>query len=173
MFELLGECRGQLTPRKTIARRVDSAGVSIIDRIAALRCDGDESDIKLARQADAELYVLLEVQSETRAAIETRTRYLDTPHVFAAEQTRDGPISVRHRARSLREVGIELISAGRLAEWRDLLAEKVSQVQDFRRTQQMRRYPFAKFTSLDGRSWPRRNVVSRPLSSTLTVGAGV
>jgi hypothetical protein len=174
MFELLGECRGQSNRSSTIARNGRSdyvAGVPILDRIAALRSDGDESDLKLARQAEAELYVLLELQSETRAAIETRTRYLDTPHAFAAEQTRDGPISARHRARSLREVGIELVSAGRLGEWRDLLTEKVSQVQDFRRTQQMRRYPFARFTSLDGRSWPRRNVVRRPLSSTPTIGA--
>lgn len=175
MFELLGECRGQSAPRNTIAPHVrfdDSAGVSIVDRIAALRSDGDGSDLKLARQAEAELRVLLDLQSETRAAIETRTRYLDTPHVSAATQTRDGPLIVRHRARSLREVGIELISAGRLGEWRDLLNQKVSQVQDFRRTQQVKRYPFAKFTSLDGRSWPRRNLTRRPLASTLTWGAG-
>lgn len=168
MFELLGECRGQSSSkRQAIAAIVNSddvAGISIPDRIAALRRDGDVSDIKLARQASAELYVLLELQPETRAAIETRTRYLDTPHVSAA---RDGPLLARHRARSLRDVGIEFLSAGRVAEWRDLLTEKVSQVQDFRRTQQMRRYPFAKFTSLDGRSWPRRTV--RPPSAMVDV----
>jgi Replication protein len=172
MFELLGECRGEASPKQrtiaTIGRRGDGA-VAVLDRIAALRSDGDVSDINLARQASAELYVLLELQPETRAAIETRTRYLDTPHVSAA---RDGPLLVRHRARSLRDVGIELLTAGRVAEWRELLTEKVSQVQDFRRAQLVRGFPFAKFTSLDGRSWPRRHATSRPLSATLPVDAG-
>jgi hypothetical protein len=158
MFELLGECRRRSEPRNTIVAQDKAAErdvVSVVDRINTLRSDGNESDFRLARQADAELYVLLELQSETRAAIETRTRYLDTPHVSAGTRTRDGP---RQRARSIREIGIEMVSAGKLDTWHDFLALKVSVVQDFRRTQQLRRYPFAKFTSLDGRSWSHREV---------------
>lgn len=59
----------------------------------------------------------------------------------------------RRRVEPLREMGRRLIAAGRRAEWLELLAETFERRRRWRREQLARRYPWAKFTPLEGAVW--------------------
>jgi hypothetical protein len=156
MFELLGECRGKGGKRSKQRSEASTNSVSTVtieERLQCLENDGSTSDVELARRARAEIYVCLALEPETKTEIESRTRYLDTNDVSVGG-SRDGPIApTRHRPQSLRTIGAEMIKRGERARFREMMAQKIFQVQEFRRSQQVRRYPFAKFTSLNGHTW--------------------
>jgi hypothetical protein len=159
MFELLGDCRDKKA-RRTVAAPQKRAGqlasktITIEERLEALHDDGSKEATQLWQQGCAELSVLLSIEPETLNQIHHATRYLDTQHLFAAWNVRDGPI-VGHKPRSepLTKLGARLIEGGEPEKWRQILAAHVAGIQDFRRVQQSCRYPFAKFTSLDGGHW--------------------
>lgn len=155
MFELLGECRAAASRSSAATSAIGEGAdacrrISFEERIEALEQGGSLEDAQLALEARWELYALHKVNLETRAAVEARTRYLDTNDVSAGNDARDGPT---RRAQTLKAFGEELIKRGERQKFREMLSARVCDVQEFRRVQQSRQYPFAKFSTLDGRTW--------------------
>lgn len=177
MFEVLGACRAAPVTRpvrpEAIAADVEGDvvnseqgipgfelwqhGTTIEDRLAALQDDGVNGSsvaAELWQTARAELGIFFSIQPETLAKIFHSTAYLDTPNVSGGNSPRAGPlITPKPRSRALREVGAKLIAAGARKMWKQCLACLVHNRRSFRRSWQIRTFPFAVFHDLQGRSW--------------------
>jgi hypothetical protein len=164
MFELLGDCRqraeaGEL--RRVRRSREEREAEAEAARLAELR---HAEAVRLAewleadpRTVDAAALFGGDPQDagdwRGRASADALT-YLDTTNLFDGEHSRDGPIyQRRRRAKSLREVGAEMIAQGEREKWKEGLAAYAADVRSFRRSQQVWRYPFASFSDLIGGRW--------------------
>ncbi len=80
---------------------------------------------------------------------------LDTQHTVESLPCPKRTLYRRNKRaiRSLREVGADMISAGRRAEWLELLETKYSERREYRKVQLAKRYPLATFHTLDGKVW--------------------
>jgi len=166
MFELLGECRSAGRPGSEPTKSKDVSApsreekhngeFSLEERLHILLWDdGSPAAINLWIKAMGEKKSEeLEISKETRDEIYHSTAYLDTPNLSGGKNPRDGPIWKRNRGgQMLREIGAKLIAAGARTIWKEMLAAKAELGRSFRRSWQVREYPFARFRSLDGKSW--------------------
>ncbi len=181
MFELLGECRDRASSETAIAAgrrarktKAEREAEEEARRLAEFRhneavrlAEWIESD---PRKKDGN--ALMESSAELGDDDEWKTRvsadafaYLDTQNLSALQNARDGTIFRRkRRGKSLRERGRELIEQGEREKWREELAAYVAEVQDYRRSQQIWRYPYAEFSDLSGGRW--YGLRANPASST-------
>jgi hypothetical protein len=133
------------------------AAPTIEDRLNALYGNAEVDhargidDMALWQQARGELYVCLELEPETSAALLTRTAYLDEREQLTARAARGSPLKVqKRRARPLRLIGAQMIAEGRRIEWKEMLLEVARQRREWRESDLIRRFPHNVFRGLDG-----------------------
>jgi hypothetical protein len=171
MVELYGECNERKGSAGRERRQQDDAatgkasGVTIEERIKALRAEGDFDpkrgidDVLLARCAESEMMLLLALQPSTQAEVLRRTAYLDNQNTIdgggeGCGGVRDGTIAVkRRRSEPLRAVGAAMIRAGKRVEWLEMLQAVFSARREWRKCDLARRFPYATFRTLAGEVW--------------------
>jgi hypothetical protein len=129
MFELIGRCREEPQPSTPL---VTTVGATQLNPLAIA-----------ARRKKT-------VRIHNRAMREIMRSYFNSTNLSAADSS---PPECQKLPSSLRETGRMMIEQGKREEWRALLATKVKKVQEFRRAQLARMYPFAVFRTLDGQVW--------------------
>ncbi len=122
----------RLLPSSELARVVDTLrGRRMVEMVGAFR--------RTARQS-----------SQARRGV----TYLDTRDTSDGRRRGVLPQSTRtKKQKSLLALADEMIPSGRLKEWLQILEERVTRAQEFRRSQLVEYHPEAIFAGMDGREW--------------------